>query len=1341
MARIFISHATEDDDTAGRVHGWLAEDGHETFLDHDLRDGIGLGEEWERRLLERLRWADAVVCLVTPDYLTSTWCSAEIGVARSLGSRLLPISTEPGAAHPLLPSLQHVDLADGAAAARAALRQALRRVEPTGSWTWPGGRPPFPGLDAFDPELHRVFFGRDQEVGEIAGLLRSPTERSRGAAIFLVGPSGCGKSSLVRAGLLPMLADEPDWWCLPPIRPGSDVVDALLKEIVPAAREVGLHPKDVRARIDAGELAQAVDDMLLNAADQRRRLLVVVDQFEELLTVGDPGTLRRFAELLRPALRRSVQLVVTLRPEYLGRLLDAPELAALPKRVHTVQPLGPDALRTVIAEPARLAGLRIDDQLVDRLVTETGDGTALPLLAYTLARLAEEHGPGDRLLGSRYAQLKGVRGVLVTQAGEALAEAQAVAGRSQDEVLRGLLRLVTVDERDQPTRLRVPFAELPEHTGAELQPFIDRRLLTTDTQDGRAVIGVAHEAFLSAWPPLQDAIERTARGLRARTDIDRAARQWEDDGRPVARLWEGGQLKAALADTGCRLERSTLVSKVVDLGPQAGAFLRAGIRRRRRRRRVAALAAVVVLTLVATGFGLVQQRAAADRQRVETSRQLIAQAEAARSTNPRTALLLDIAAEQLAPSAAARSGLVDTLTHTRYSRTLAHPTEVVSMAISPDGRMLATGGIDHLIRLWDVHDPARPVPIGAPLTGHTSYVYSVEFAPDGATLASASDDRTVILWDVSDPARVHPRGGPLTGHTEAVHGTAFAPRRPLLATVGFDRTAILWDVTDPDRPRRIGTPLTAHTDKVAGVAFAPDGNTLATAGFDNNVVLWDVRDPSAPRPIGAPLAGHTSAVWAVAFSPDGRLLASVGADGKVLLRDLADPAHPRGPVPLQAERTGQMYSVAFSRDGHTVAAAGADKTVTLWDVTDPATPVVRDELVGHTNSVYAVVFAADGHTVASGGVDKEVILWDTAGPPQARRLGAAGSRGGAQLNALALAPDGRTLVTAGAASAVDLWDIGGTGEPQHVGEPLTGHSGGVWSVALAPDMRTMVTGGDDGAVLVWDIRDRTRPRRSGEPLAVPVGAVYAVALSADGRTLATAGADRVIRLWDVTDPAQPRRVGDLTGHTGAVYALTFSPDGRTLASGGSDNAVILWDVADPADPTMLGSPLIGHTGPVNSVAFTAHGPRLASGGGDGATILWDVTDPARPRALGRPLLGHTGDVRSVAFAPDDRTLASGGADNTVTLWDLTDGEQPRRLGPPMAAHTASVSGVQFTPDSRRIVSTGRDGQLVVSGLSELDEVRDRPVDAACAVTGRGLAAEEWAGYVPGIDYRKTCPGE
>ena len=698
MAKVFISHATEDDTAAELVHGWLVEDGHEAFLDHDLLDGIELGEEWEQRLHERLRWADAAVCLVSAAYVESRWCTTELGVARSWGRRLLPVSVEPGVTHPMLPSVQYVDLAGDADGARKALRIALVRLDAAAGWAWPDGRSPFPGLAAFDGQRHRVFFGRKDEIVEIAGLLRSPAEQARGEALFLVGPSGCGKSSLVRAGLLPLMREEPGWHCLAPIVPGSDPVAALVSELVPLARGVGVDTDQVLSWVDGDGLAAGLDRIRL---DTGRRLLVVVDQLEELLTRSDDAARRRFAELLRPTLLRSVRLVATLRPEFLGPLLDAPELAALPHRVHTLAPLRRDALRSVITEPARLAGLRIDDELVERLVADTGDGRALPLLAYTLEELSRELGRGDRLLTSRYNQLDGVRGALVTQADQALAEARAIAGRSDDDVLRGLLRLVTVDADDQPARLRVPIADLSDTAEAELRPFVDRRLLITESEDDHPVIGVAHEAFLSAWPPLRAAIASTAAGLRARNAVEQAAHRWEQDHRSAVRLWERGQLAAALTDTGVTYRRSGMIGGRVELSPLASRFLEASVRhdRRRRQQTIVVLSTLLVLALVAAVVAVIQRQAARDQQQIATARQLIAQADAARATDPRTALLLGIAAARLAPGPAAETDLVDTLTHTRYSRVLPHDSEVVSAAVSPDGRTVATGTINGLVRL------------------------------------------------------------------------------------------------------------------------------------------------------------------------------------------------------------------------------------------------------------------------------------------------------------------------------------------------------------------------------------------------------------------------------------------------------------------------------------------------------------------------------------------------------------------------------------------------------------------------------------------------------------------
>jgi hypothetical protein len=89
VARVFVSHAGTDTAIAVRVHGWLVDEGHEVFLDRDLADGIRVGEDWTQRLHERLRWADAVVCVVTPAYVDSTWCAVEVGVAQGRGCLLL----------------------------------------------------------------------------------------------------------------------------------------------------------------------------------------------------------------------------------------------------------------------------------------------------------------------------------------------------------------------------------------------------------------------------------------------------------------------------------------------------------------------------------------------------------------------------------------------------------------------------------------------------------------------------------------------------------------------------------------------------------------------------------------------------------------------------------------------------------------------------------------------------------------------------------------------------------------------------------------------------------------------------------------------------------------------------------------------------------------------------------------------------------------------------------------------------------------------------------------------------------------------------------------------------
>jgi type II secretory pathway pseudopilin PulG len=796
VARVFVSHSGEDSGLAGQVHGWLVADGHNVFLDRDLGDGIAVGEDWQQRLHERLRWADAVVCLVTSAYVSSAWCTAEIVLAQSRGSRVLPLLAEPGVVHPLLRSVQHVNVDTGADVARAMLAEALRRIDAAGGSGWPDDRSPFPGLQPFDLDQRRVFFGRTAEVNALAELLRSPAHSADAAVLLVAGPSGCGKSSLVRAGLVPMMAEEPGWLTVAPMLPGADPVAGLSRELAAATRTLDLDwtVAEVRRRLELkGGLVELADELMLAAPSPRpRRLLLVIDQFEELLTHTPAGERSRFVDLLRPALGGPVHVVATMRADFLDQLLLAPELAALPTRAHTLPPLHRDALAAVIEEPASLAGIGIDEGLVAQLVGDTDSGEALPLLAYTLAQLADGVGRGGRLLASRYQQLGGVHGTLTRSADAALDEA-ARSGAGRDQVIRSLLRLVTVDEQGRPTRWRVPRNELPPAAAAELEPFVARRLLITDWGDDGPTVEVAHESFLTAWPPLSEAVTANSTALRARRAVERAAEEWAGDGRAPARLWERGQLASALADTGARHRavrepagspseaRSSgrglgprmrlgrrprvLVTDRVELSVRAREFLQASDwrDRRRRGRSTTILATLLVLALTAAAVAVIQQQAteqqqrlATQQQRIATARLLLARAEGVVSTDPRTALQLGEAAVHIHPHPETRSGLAHVLRATRYKGSLTgYTSPVFSVAFAPDMPTLATGSADGTVILWDLTDPTRPRRIGDPLTGHTNVVHSVAFAPDGPTLATGSSDGSdgsdgsAILWDLA----------------------------------------------------------------------------------------------------------------------------------------------------------------------------------------------------------------------------------------------------------------------------------------------------------------------------------------------------------------------------------------------------------------------------------------------------------------------------------------------------------------------------------------------------------------------------------------------------------------
>ena len=277
---------------------------------------------------------------------------------------------------------------------------------------------------------------------------------------------------------------------------------------------------------------------------------------------------------------------------------------------------------------------------------------------------------------------------------------------------------------------------------------------------------------------------------------------------------------------------------------------------------------------------------------------------------------------------------------------------VWSIAISPDGSLLAMALDDGTIKLWDMADGK----VRETLNGHRAPVWKVRFSPDGKTLATASDDMTVRLWDLADhkdPIEIK--------YDRAIRSLAFSPDGKTLATGSRDGMVRLIDI-DTGKERLT---FRAHNGILMSLVFSLDGKTLVTGGGDKLVKLWDA-DTGHER---VTLSGHTGAVYAVALTPDGRTVASGGWDHTVRLWD-ADSGDQRA---VLEGHNQDVWGVAFSPDGRTLASASEDRTVRLWDV---ATGRELATFTRHTSTVYTVAFTPDGKTLASGGRDGTVRLWD-----------------------------------------------------------------------------------------------------------------------------------------------------------------------------------------------------------------------------------------------------------------------------------------------------------------------------------------------------------------------------
>lgn len=1145
---------------------------------------------------------------------------------------------------------------------------------------------PYRGLLSFQAEQHRFFAGREHEVEEIIGDLKSLGERGKPRVLVVAGASGTGKSSLVLAGVIPRLQAETPAPQILRMRPGQAPLQVLTQQL---------------------SLRREIDPCVL-----------VIDQLEELFTHCESRSERsEFTKRLWQTASSSPQLsiIVTLRVDFIGQcgelLLDEDGLSMdriVYDEAHRsfVSQLPHESLVRVISEPAQRCGLTLEAGLLNRILQDLGNQPGgLPLLQDTLDLLWQRRSD-NTLTQSAYDAIGGASGALT---GRADALIQSLSPAEQSTARRLLVRLVQIgrDVQDS-TRRRMPLGRLrPQSTeeakrfDAVLSRFVQQRLITCDGEGDTQTVEVAHEALIRTWKPLSEWVREDRKRLGEFEKLDAWVRQWQEQGT----LLVAAQLAYA----------KDLVQRYPeDATPDARLLVKLSQKRARRRQLIRSGIAVVllvgsVISALTARYALQQSseaRLAAQRSR---ALQLLSAAQDMKHDVSALAAVLrevDDPQPQLLPGwlsdanwalrQPARMIREYTAEHSSFQSLVVHPArdEFLSTSIAGEVHVWSIAGQGDLFSL---HDRAA--------------LSAAVYSPDGQYVAAVGQSGDVCLWQLPDPrsagSAAYPRKQILSDLPEPGHSLGFNRDGTTLFVLYASGRLRIWSLRASPHAAQ-NTPLfAASRHELANLPhplrlalWMPDGSHMLLVPERGAAELWNLASAVRVRAFHSPDLSTDLTVQRAAISPDGTHIALAYSDRRIRL---FDAHHPTTPPTIFDAQSGPITQLAFSSDGTRLLSGSTDRAVHLWTRTQ-ASPV---HIFRAGGAITAVQFSPDGASLLYAADDGQAHLQRRAG----ERWTAIALRGHRDaIRDARFLSDGKRVLTISDDYGARLWGIDDVldpktvwwtpSRPQHITlsregayaaaaqgsdvllwtratghvTPLRGHREAVVYAAFSPDSLQLVTVGNDYRALIW----KTADGRQLRDIAVEPGTRRA-ALSHDLTLLATATEQRA----QVTKIDSQSRTWTFVGHRQRIESLLFTPSGHGLLTTSADRSARLWKLTDTLDSVVLRQ----HVDTVTSAAYGLHDSDLFTGSADrriqrSASSDYNtyvVTDRVEQLALDGPA------QRIVAAAHDGTAhiFSIHGAALPIVLHSEEEDAQPPQ----------PLSAAVFTESGEHVLTASADGTV------------------------------------------------
>lgn len=618
---------------------------------------------------------------------------------------------------------------------------------------------------------------------------------------------------------------------------------------------------------------------------------------------------------------------------------------------------------------------------------------------------------------------------------------------------------------------------------------------------------------------------------------------------------------------------------------------------------------------------------------------------------------------------------------------------VVNVAISSDGRFLASNARDGGLKLWDLFRRAEVATFREQGSGFGSGAGPFAFSPKGDRLA-------VVINRGPRQTSVSVRALPTREIVveffidRGAQALTFTPGGAKLIVLGGDMAIRAWDFEKQDFGQETPVRLQMEGFRRRTVHLSPDAQRAALSDDEGNIRFFDLN--TGAELFNVP-AFERASIARMAFSPDGELLAvtSFVSDTVVKLFSVKTGRE----VGQLVGHASWIPGLTFTADGKRLISAGADQTIRIWDI------VERRELTalrGHLSEVNCVAVTGDGKTIVSGCKDGTLFGWDAEQIQRKKSFETLPT----PVASVEFLPNSEGMLTVNASDgSVSLWDWATLQEKERLS--VLGHR--VTRIITSPDGMRIYAGYQDGEIKVLDWPTRAVITNLPSPVVSGRGfpgrgfpgpgrfpgrsASGPIALIESGRTLLAAGPGPIVRLWDTTSWRLKTEWKSSEGFPGHGGQMILSPDERLLAVTSFGGAIEFRNVQTGVAETTLSASDWGASG----IAFSPDGNLFATSSGEGTLTLWNVSETKIVDVLRGHLLG----VHAVAFSPDGQRIASGSVGNeAVKLWDAVTRQEAATL----AAPGLLSESVTFSPGGRMLVAISRERVATIWRAPSLAEI-------------------------------------